>query len=477
MRLVDARRRLPIVDSLPTPRRTRTLGEDWSPRDPTPRLAVWEITLACDQACIHCGSRAGAARPDELDTDECLDLVAQLAEIGVGEVVLVGGESYLRNDFVLIVRAIHDAGMTCTITTGGRTLTRTRAEAMVEAGVSAVNVSIDGLEAAHDRLRGTPGSWRAAFRALAHLRAAGAKVSVNTQINRLTRHDLVPLLHRLADAGVRAWQLQLTAPFGNAGDHPEILLQPYMLPALFEELERVADAADARGVMLWPANNLGYFGPLEARLRRHQKRGAHYKGCGAGRYALGIEANGAIKGCPSLGGTANVGGTVREHSLRQIWHHAQELRYTRERTAHELWGFCRTCYYADVCRAGCTATAEPLLGRPGNNPLCLHRAQTLAQQGLRERIELVQRGPGQPFDHGLYRVITEPLDPAERAARGPTHVEEPRTSRLVDPMGPGRPLSPSTRAPSAERLRSGRPIEASAISPKPATPAHHEPWP
>ncbi len=439
MRLKDARRKLPIVDRLPTPR-TRKLGKDWSPDDPTPRLAVWEITLACDQKCIHCGSRAGDARSGELSTEESLDLIEQMREIGVGEVVLVGGEAYLRNDFVLLIRAIREAGMTCTMTTGGRTLTRTRAEAMVEAGISSVNISIDGMEKAHDELRGVKGSWKAAFAAMGYLRDAGAMINTNTQINRLTRNDLLPLLHTLADAGIKAWQLQITAPFGNAGDHPEILLQPYMYPELFDELERVADAADERGVRLWPANNLGYFGPLESRLRRFQKSGAHYKGCGAGRYAVGIEANGAIKGCPSLGGDANIGGYIRDDSLRAVWHDAQQLKYTRHRTRKELWGFCGDCYYADVCRAGCTATAEPLMGRPGNNPFCHHRAQTLADKGLRERIELVQRGPGVPFDHGFYRLITEAIDPERRAAEGPVHVEEPRITRVEEPMGPGRPL-------------------------------------
>jgi len=439
VKLKEARKRLQIVDQLPTAD-SRRLSKTWSGTAPVPRLAVWEITLACDQQCIHCGSRAGAARPGELSTEECLDLVRQMKDIGVGEVVLVGGEAYLRNDFILIIRAIRDAGMSATMTTGGRTLTRARADAMVEAGISAVNVSIDGMEQAHDRLRGSEGSWRAAFAAMGHLRAAGANVHCNTQINRLSRNDLRPLQRALAQAGVTAWQLQITAPFGNAGDHPEILLQPYMYPALFDELEQLADDADTLGMKIWPANNLGYFGPLEARLRRLQKRGGHYKGCGAGRYVLGIEANGAIKGCPSLGGAANIGGTVREHSLRQIWEHAHELKYTRERTVTALWGYCGQCYYADVCRAGCTATSEPLLGRPGNNPFCHHRAQELAREGLRERIELVSKGPGLPFDHGLYRVITEALDPERRAAEGPVSVEQPRTSRLVDPSGAGRPL-------------------------------------
>jgi MoaA/NifB/PqqE/SkfB family radical SAM enzyme len=41
------------------------------------------VTLACDLACHHCASRAGRPRADELDTRESLDLVAQLAELGV----------------------------------------------------------------------------------------------------------------------------------------------------------------------------------------------------------------------------------------------------------------------------------------------------------------------------------------------------------------------------------------------------------
>lgn len=441
MSLRDVRRRLPVVD-LP-PADTRRLRDVTPGAVPTPRLAVWELTLACDQKCIHCGSRAGPARPGELDTEECLDLVRQLRELGVGEVTLVGGEAYLRNDFILVIRAIREAGMSCTMTTGGRNLTAERAEAMVAAGVSQVSVSIDGMEQAHERLRGVPGGWRRAFAALANLRAAGAKVTVNTQINRLTLADLPALLQEVHAAGVRSWQLQITAPFGNAGDHPEILLQPYMLLDVFAVLDGLVDEAARLGVGIWPANNLGYFGPLEAKLRSVQKRGAHYKGCGAGRYSLGIEAHGAIKGCPSLGGPMNVGGNIREHALRELWERAEPLAYTRERTETELWGYCAECYYRSVCRAGCTATAEPLLGRPGNNPWCHHRAQQMHAMGLRERIEQVSRGPGLPFDHGLYRLVRESVDPATREREGPVHVDEPRVDRTVERMGPGRPVETS----------------------------------
>src|SRR5918993_1499879 len=84
----------------------------------TPVHAVWEITLACDLKCQHCGSRAGRRRPDELSTDECLDLVRQKARLGTREVTLIGGEAYLRRDWLALIREIRAQGMNCTIEAG-----------------------------------------------------------------------------------------------------------------------------------------------------------------------------------------------------------------------------------------------------------------------------------------------------------------------------------------------------------------------
>ena len=64
-----------------------------------PLYAVWEVTLQCDQACHFCGTRAGRPRADELNTDEVLDVIRQLGEMGTREIALHGGEAYLRSDF------------------------------------------------------------------------------------------------------------------------------------------------------------------------------------------------------------------------------------------------------------------------------------------------------------------------------------------------------------------------------------------
>ena len=387
---------------------------------------VWEITLRCDLACGHCGSRAGKARADELSTDEALDVVGQLGAMGASEVTLIGGEAYLRDDWTVLARAIREAGMRCTMTTGGRGMTRERARAAADAGVESMSLSIDGLGATHDLLRGAAGSFAAACAAIRHVREAGMQVAANSQVNRLSYPELGGILGLVADEGCHSWQVQLTVPMGRAADHPEWLLQPHELLHVIPRIAELVAEADARGVRLWTGNNVGYFGPHETELRRWTfGEEGHTTSCGAGGRVLGIEADGAIKGCPSLPTASWVGGNVREQSVQAIWDTARELRYTRDRTTADLWGFCGTCYYADVCRAGCTWTSHVLLGRPGNNPYCHHRALALRDRGLRERLVLAEAAPGRPFDHGRFDLVVEPF-----VDEGVAALAEPRRPRL-----------------------------------------------
>ena len=75
-------------------------------------------------------ARRAARGPTSSSTAECLDLVRQLAELGVLEVTLIGGEAYLRDDWLEIV-ARHPRARACTatMTTGGRGITAERARA------------------------------------------------------------------------------------------------------------------------------------------------------------------------------------------------------------------------------------------------------------------------------------------------------------------------------------------------------------
>jgi nif11-class peptide radical SAM maturase 3 len=375
--------------------------------------AVWEITLKCNLACQHCGSRAGHARAQELSTQEALNLVKQLADVGIKEVTLIGGEAFLRPDWLEIAQAITEAGMICGMTTGGFGITLETAQKMKDSGIKVVSVSVDGLEATHDRLRGKPGSWQWAFKTMSHLKAAGIYFGCNTQINRLSAPEFPQIYTRIRDAGIFAWQIQLTVPMGNAADNSDILLQPYELLDVYPMIARIVEQANQEGVKVQSGNNIGYYGPYE-RLLRGGEAWSFWQGCTAGLSALGIEADGAIKGCPSLPTSAYTGGNVRDHSLRTIIEEAEELRFNLEagtpKGTEHLWGFCKTCEFAELCRGGCSWTAHVFFDKRGNNPYCHHRALTQAKQGIRERVVLKRRANGNPFDNGEFILVEESSD-------------------------------------------------------------------
>ncbi|MEM9461261.1 MAG: radical SAM protein [Myxococcota bacterium] len=383
---------------------------------PRPIYAVWEITLRCDHACAHCGSRAGpATRDDELDTAELLEVADALIRLGTREVTLIGGEAYLRSDVYRLIEHLAQGGIRVTMQTGGRGLTETRTRRLRDAGLAAVGVSIDGTAQIHDTLRASPGSHDAAIRAIRNARAAGMVVTSNSQINRLNMHELPAIAAELEEAGVLVWRGQLTAPMGRAADRPEWIIQPYMILEIIDTLAEIQAKAraraQARGVSEMESfrvtlgNNLGYYGPHEHQLRsRPDRSDRFFGGCQAGRYVMGIESDGVVKGCPSLPTAPYVGGNVRDLSLEEIWRSGEAIKFTRERTTDELWGHCATCYYAEICRAGCSFTSHSTLGRRGNNPFCYYRADKLKKQGIREVLVQAQRAPGDPYDFGCFEL-------------------------------------------------------------------------
>lgn len=394
-------------------------------RECKPLFVVWEITLRCDQQCRFCGTRAGKGHPAELDTQEALDVVRQLAELGTAEVAIHGGEAYLRGDWLEIVRAIRAAGMDCTMVTGGRGFDESLARGAREAGITAVSVSVDGLEATHDALRGLRGSHRGALRALTLLREQGVPVGSNTQINRRNQAELVELIELLAPYGIYGWQVQLMVPMGRAAEAEDLWLQPYDLLEIFPRIAEARRRADAHGIKLWPGNNVGYFGPYEHLLRADRSRFGYSSGCGGGIRTMGIEANGDIKGCSAMASTGFVGGNVRERSIRDIWENTPELQFTRGFVIDDLWGYCRSCYYGAICKGGCIWTSSTLLGRTGDNPYCHHRALERLAEGKRERLELIEPARGLVRDTARFALRLEDAPEEWLALARAAHLGEP----------------------------------------------------
>jgi radical SAM protein with 4Fe4S-binding SPASM domain len=340
-----------------------------------------------------------------------------LARLGTREVTLIGGEAYLRGDCYDLIRHLSKQGIRVTMQSGGRGLTATRCRKLKEAGLAAIGVSIDGPQEIHDMLRNAEGSFESAMNAVQNARDAGMIVTTNSQVNRANMHVLRDIAMMMKEAGVLIWRAQMTAPMGAAADRPEWILQPYHMLSVLDTLadiqKEVLQEAHDNGTPLKRAfriaigNNLGYYGPHEQLLRSRPEQERYWQGCQAGKYVMGIESDGKIKGCPSLPTAPYIGGNVRDLSLEDIWNTTPEVAFTRDRGTSELWGFCKSCYYADVCRAGCSFTTHSTLGKRGNNPHCWHRANELKKQGKREILRHKHKAPGDPYDFGCFELDVE----------------------------------------------------------------------
>jgi len=349
-----------------------------------PRFAVWELTLACNMRCLHCGSFAGPRRADELSLDESLALADDLAALGCEKVTLGGGEPTLRPEWPQIARRLTDHGVRVNLITNGWTWTDAHVALARDAGLVNVGFSLDGFEPAHDAIR-RPGSFARVVAALDACRAGGLATSVVSHVNKKNYRDLAAFRAFLGEHGVGAWQIQLGNPSGAMGEHQELVIPPEDLLWLIPEIAALRADRDALPTV-HPGDNVGYYGIHEQALRTPSRgRLDFWVGCRAGCQVLGIESNGNIKGCLSLpsarhGKDLFLEGNVRETPLPALWHRDGAFAYNRGFTEAQLGGFCAVCRYRDICRGGCAWTAYSHTANRFDNPYCFYRQAVLAQR-------------------------------------------------------------------------------------------------
>jgi radical SAM protein with 4Fe4S-binding SPASM domain len=341
-----------------------------------PRFCVWELTLRCDLRCLHCGSFAGAARPDELSRAELLRVAEDLADLGCERLTLSGGEPTLRPEWDEVARALVARGVLVNLVSNGWAWNSDTTGRAREAGLSNVAFSLDGHEAAHDRVRGRTGSHARVLRAIDACIQGGLLVSIITHVNALNLSELESFQAELKSRGVRSWQIQIGTPNGSLGRHRELVIRPF---DLLDLIPRIAALRMAGGLPeLHVADNVGYYGIHERALRDRGAAICFWIGCRAGCQVIGIESNGNVKGCLSLPSQRQavdefVEGNLRDASLRSIWERPGGFSYNRDPGSVKLEGFCGQCRFRDICRGGCSCAAFGYSGSRFDNPLCFYR--------------------------------------------------------------------------------------------------------
>lgn len=346
-----------------------------------PRICVWELTLACNMKCGHCGSRAGLPRPNEMSPEEAQVVASDLADLGCKRVTLSGGEPILRKDWPEIAKTLVSRGVKVNMVSNGWGWTEATVRSAKEAGLSNVCFSIDGLEQTHDEIR-REGSFGRSMKAFEMCRAAGLPTASIMTINRKNMAEIDAVHDLLVEKGVTLWQPQLSDAMGYQRDNIEWAFHPEELPEVEAKLAEMMRRSSMRVTV---GDNIGYYGPNEELFRKESTFG-FWVGCFAGCQVVGIEADGDIKGCLSQQDDSFVEGNVRETSLKEIWNRPGAFAYNREFTTEQLEGFCGDCRYNDICRGGCTCSAHFATGSRFDNPFCVYRAIEMRKQGVAEKI-------------------------------------------------------------------------------------------
>ncbi|WP_416954897.1 mycofactocin radical SAM maturase [Nocardioides sp. T5] len=344
-----------------------------------PICLTWELTYACNLACLHCLSSSGRRDPDELDTEEAKALIREFERMQIFYVNIGGGEPTVRPDFweLLDYAVEHHVGVK--FSTNGFRITKERAEKLAATDYIDVQISLDGATAeVNDAVRGQ-GTYDAAMKALANLQAAGMqdfKISVVC-----TRHNIDQLDEFKAIADSFGAQLRLTRlrPSGRGADvWDELHPLPHQQRQLYDWL-----VANGEKVLTGDSffHLAAYGDPLPG-----------LNLCGAGRVVCLVDPVGDVYACPFAIHDRFKAGNIRGLGFDHVWKHAplfEELR------SPQTGGACAKCSAYDNCRGGCMA-AKFFTGLPldGPDPECV-------KGNAEEALASLDRGalPGSSQDH------------------------------------------------------------------------------
>lgn len=323
----------------------------------SPICLTWELTYACNLACVHCLSSSGRRDPRELSTEECKAVVDELQKMQVFYVNIGGGEPTVRPDFWEILDYSIDHNVGVKFSTNGIKLDQRRSEQLARTDYVDVQISLDGATAAvNDHVRG-PGSYDTAMRALENLAAAGfaqPKISVV-----MTRQNVDQLDEFKAIADKFGAQLRITRlrPSGRGADvwdelHPTAAQQRQ----LYEWLLARGD-----GVLTGDSFfHLSAYGEALPGLNL----------CGAGRVVCLIDPVGDVYACPFAIHDEFLAGNVRgPGGFETVWRESELFTELRQ---PQTGGACRSCGHYDACQGGCMA-AKFFTGLPldGPDPECV----------------------------------------------------------------------------------------------------------
>ena len=183
-----------------------------------PFIAIWEMTQACDLACVHCRASAQPDRnPMELSTDEGKHLIDQIAALKVPVFVLTGGDPIKRPDLFELISHARSVGVRVSLTPSATPLlTKDIIVRLKEAGLARLAVSMDGASAeTHDAFRGMSGSFARTLDAVRWANEIGLPVQINTTFSRRNIDEIDSIVALMEKLKITLWSVFFLVPTGR----------------------------------------------------------------------------------------------------------------------------------------------------------------------------------------------------------------------------------------------------------------------
>jgi radical SAM protein len=188
--------------------------------DQNPFVVIWEMTRACDLACVHCRAAAQSRRSQfELTKDEGFKLLDDVALLKPKVFVITGGDPLKRDDVYDMIAYAKKLGLEPSVTPSATPLLTPEAIAkMKQHGVARLAISLDHCERqTHDEFRRVPGSFDLTIRAIEAARDNGIPVQINSTVSKTTAADMPRLAELLSRyENIVMWSVFFLVPTGRA---------------------------------------------------------------------------------------------------------------------------------------------------------------------------------------------------------------------------------------------------------------------
>ena len=336
-----------------------------------PFQIVWNITKACNMCCIHCYEDAGKKGENELSSEEIINGLDTMSEVGVTSIAFSGGEPSIHPNILNFISHVEDRGMCAAIATNGYTLAdKTQSKKFIDAGLEFVQISLDGTNpGTHDSFRGVSGAWERAVASIKNFVDADIFVEVATTVTQHNVNEIPGMIDFLRDLGVNWFMMYNFIPTGKGYEIMDMDISPYARADLLEtaysknegsemqilstapQYAVVAESMISDDSTMIPTH---FFNP-EYHNHAIMQLAEFIGGCGAGRFYMSIEPNGDMYPCVFLPHKEDLRlGNLVENDFEDIWMNNNVLKVLRNKEI--LKGNCGDCESRNIC-GGCRARA------------------------------------------------------------------------------------------------------------------------